>query len=334
MEETPIVKGRVSVLVPCYNGEKYIKRCINSILEQTWNDIELILVDDGSTDSSTHIIEEYRPKIEKKMSRFIYIKQDNMGVGAAMNTALKYFTGEFLSPFDCDDYMMPESLEVRATWLITHPETAVLQSNGYYVSEGNLAACDYKFCESTVAQENIPLFDLIIERKTYNWSGSYMIRSSSWLERCADREIYPSRSGQNLQLLLPAAYNNKCDYIPDCLMRYVSHIGSSSNGDGKPETWIIDALFGYEDIYKAVLKTFLQGKDYEFIVKKVEASFIKTIMQVKLSHGNKSGAKEYYQKLKDTKYCNLDDKIRYYKVMNSVAYYFFRLLRKILSILR
>ena len=79
----------VSLIIPCYNSEKYIGRCLESVLEQTDKDIELILVNDGSTDNSSHIINEYRSKLEHELTKFVYLEQDNQGVGAACNNAFQ-----------------------------------------------------------------------------------------------------------------------------------------------------------------------------------------------------------------------------------------------------
>lgn len=327
-----IIKGRVSVLVPCYNGERFIKRCLDSVLSQTWKDIELIIVNDGSTDDTDKLIQSYNSVIKNKLSRYIYIKQDNMGVGAAINTALKYFSGEFLAPFDCDDYMMPNSLEIRATWLIEHPETAVVQNNGYYVTEDDFNNITRKFSNITTVQENIQLFEQLINGQTYNWPGSYMIRSSIWLKRCPNREIFVSRSGQNMQLLLPASYNHKCDYIPMCLLKYGQHTGSLSNTTQKSETQQISDILGYQDIYQAVLKDFLPDNIYNKYKKKIEVTFTRRVMDIKLSYNNKTDAKKYYKKLKAFGSCSLNDKIRYYKVMNGVMFWLLRIYQKFKSL--
>lgn len=87
----------VSLIIPCYNAEKYIGRCLDSVLNQTDRNIELIVVNDGSTDKTARIIEDYRHVLESDITRFIYISQENEGVGAACNNALKKVTGEFLT---------------------------------------------------------------------------------------------------------------------------------------------------------------------------------------------------------------------------------------------
>lgn len=91
----------ISVIVPVYNVEKYLNKCIKSILNQTYSNLEIILVDDGSTDSSNKICQDWA-KIDK---RIILIKQKNQGAGKARNTALDIATGDFIAFVDSDDYI-------------------------------------------------------------------------------------------------------------------------------------------------------------------------------------------------------------------------------------
>ena len=102
----------ISLIVPCFNGEKYINRCIDSILSQTYNDIELILINDGSTDNTDSLIKNRISEIKKTISRFIYLEQKNQGVGAACNNAFKYITGKYLILLDVDDILMPNSIKL------------------------------------------------------------------------------------------------------------------------------------------------------------------------------------------------------------------------------
>ena len=92
---------KVSVIIPVYNNEKYLKECLESICNQTLSDIEIICVNDGSEDGSLKIIEEYK----KKDDRIILINQDNLGVSAARNNGLKIATGEYIGFVDSDDYV-------------------------------------------------------------------------------------------------------------------------------------------------------------------------------------------------------------------------------------
>ncbi len=95
-----------SIIVPIYNTEKYLSRCIESILEQTFTDFELILVDDGSTDSSYSICQNYA----KDDSRIKVIHKENGGVSSARNIGLEYAKGVYLWFVDSDDYIKPTAL--------------------------------------------------------------------------------------------------------------------------------------------------------------------------------------------------------------------------------
>lgn len=92
---------KVSVIVPVYNAEKTVERCINSILGQTYKNIELIIVNDGSTDSSAEIVNQYC-QVDK---RIVLIEQENEGVSSARNQGLNRATGEWIAFVDADDYL-------------------------------------------------------------------------------------------------------------------------------------------------------------------------------------------------------------------------------------
>lgn len=100
--------GKCSVIVPIYNVEIYLPQCIESILAQTYENVELILVDDGSTDSSGRIAEEYA---KKHSDRILCIHQENRGLSGARNAGLKKADGEYLAFVDSDDYIDSGMLE-------------------------------------------------------------------------------------------------------------------------------------------------------------------------------------------------------------------------------
>ena len=97
---------KVSVITPVYNVETYLRQCLDSVLNQTLRDIEIICVDDGSTDGSAAILEEYAAKD----SRIKVVKQENAGAGAARNAGLSVAKGEWLSILDADDEFSPNML--------------------------------------------------------------------------------------------------------------------------------------------------------------------------------------------------------------------------------
>ena len=93
----------VSIIIPVYNVEGYVERCIRSIMEQSYADLQIIVVDDGSTDGSAGIVEGLAAEDE----RILLIRQENAGVGAARNTGLAAATGKYLTFVDGDDYISP-----------------------------------------------------------------------------------------------------------------------------------------------------------------------------------------------------------------------------------
>lgn len=95
----------VSIIVPIYNGELYIKKCIESLLEQTLQNIEIILIDDGSTDNSKEIIDSYS-KLDKRIKS---IFQKNSGPSTARNIGIKNATGEYITFVDADDWVNKET---------------------------------------------------------------------------------------------------------------------------------------------------------------------------------------------------------------------------------
>ena len=98
---------KISVIMPVYNVENYLAQCLQSVVDQTLKDIEIILVDDGSTDSSLDICKQYA----QKDNRIKIIEQQNQGAGAARNKGLEIATGEYLSILDSDDYFDADMLE-------------------------------------------------------------------------------------------------------------------------------------------------------------------------------------------------------------------------------
>ena len=91
----------ISVIIPVFNAEKYLRRCLDSVLSQTYENLEVILVDDGSTDNSGSICEEYAV-IDKRVRVF---HQVNAGVSSARNQGISLVSGEYLTFLDADDYI-------------------------------------------------------------------------------------------------------------------------------------------------------------------------------------------------------------------------------------
>ena len=94
----------VSVVVPIYNVEKYLRQCLESLVNQNFDDYEIILINDGATDNSMKIAQEF----EDKYKNIKLLSKKNAGLGAARNTGMKYVTGKYVLFVDSDDYVSPE----------------------------------------------------------------------------------------------------------------------------------------------------------------------------------------------------------------------------------
>ena len=93
---------KVSIIVPVYNVEKYIEKCLESLVNQTLEDIEIIIVNDGSKDNSKEIVKQYLEKYPEKM---VYLEKENGGLSDARNFAIPYAKGEYVAFLDSDDYV-------------------------------------------------------------------------------------------------------------------------------------------------------------------------------------------------------------------------------------
>ena len=123
----------ISILMPVYNVDKYIEKTLESIKNQTYSDFEVIMVDDGSTDSSGLICDKWA----QADSRFKVIHKENAGVSAARNTALSLVKGEYIFFMDSDDIIIPETLEELLDALIKNDADISMGTFYYTDADGN-----------------------------------------------------------------------------------------------------------------------------------------------------------------------------------------------------
>lgn len=210
----------VSIIVPCYNGSDTIARAIRGVIQQTYRPIQLILVNDGSTDNSDRIIREMDAEIRAAGIQFDYIVQENLGLGGAVNTGLKYVAGEYLAWADADDELLPESVELRVTFLEHHPEFGSVTSDAFYAED---AAWDTPLGKVTYNPEENNLPDQFLPMllgKSVFCCGCHLIRTEVFRSANGGMEIFPARHGQNWQMLLPVYYSSKHAYLDIPLYKY------------------------------------------------------------------------------------------------------------------
>lgn len=145
--------AKVSLIVPIYNSSEYLNKCIDSLLNQTLKDIEIILINDGSTDKSEKIIKSYNDK------RIKYISKKNEGIGKTRNRGIKEATGEFIAFVDSDDYLNEHFCEYM--YKKAYNDNCELVICNFFEDRGNLYGIKFKDFEDTSLKENPDLLNNI-----------------------------------------------------------------------------------------------------------------------------------------------------------------------------
>ena len=125
---------KISVIIPVYNSEKYLRVCLDSLLNQTFQNFEIICIDDGSTDKSLEILKKY----EKQDNRFKVLMQTHAGAGAARNLGIKSAGGKYIQFLDSDDYFKPDLLAEMFRFAEKHNTDLTICSSGKVDDMGNV----------------------------------------------------------------------------------------------------------------------------------------------------------------------------------------------------
>ncbi len=282
----------VSIIVPCYNGEPFIDRCFASILAQTYKNIEVVVVNDGSTDGSAEKLLSYTEPFKAKGIRLNIVYQPNKGPGAAIDTGLKHITGEYLMLLDIDDLILPEAVECLVSAF--SEDIALVRCDGFCVNESDIDKPIRKFTEADTKDSNTTLFEALVYGTTYNWAGSYMVKAEKLFEFYPDKSIYPSRYGQNLQMLMPVAYKGKDAFVDKPLMKYVLRDGSLSHGSNTAK-----CILGYMNIRLTLLDTiFEDDRKKEVYKKSVRIQSNNLLLELYCTEGNMAEAKKTFSAMK------------------------------------
>lgn len=239
-------KGLVSIITPCYNGENFIGRLLDSVLQQNYPQIEMFVVDDGSTDETKNIINQYKEKFINKGYNLTYIFQTNSGQATAINNALKFINGEYFTWPDADDfYAEPNAISsfVKAFESLSE-DYSLVRCESKFVNENTLdKITSRKFGVDT---ENV-LVPILDGRESAGVAGTYMTRMATFDKVYPLRHIYDGRKPQNYQLILPLAYIGKCYTINEELFSILVRSSSHSRHEESYNEHIED-VNGYMDI--------------------------------------------------------------------------------------
>lgn len=208
------VKGRVSVITPVYNGERHLHRLLESVLAQSWDDVEMILVDDGSQDGTLGAAGAFRDRFRARGFSYQIISAEHRNASAAINRALPLVTGEFLVWPDSDDALHPDSILRRASFLREHPQYQCVRSLPSYRGEDGAPAPPQENLRPADGEE---LFFPVLKGESFVCCGCYMLRCQAFFSIYPQRRIPECDWGQNFQMLLPFLYRHRCPTLPEAL---------------------------------------------------------------------------------------------------------------------
>lgn len=175
-----------SVIIPTYNRYQLTKRAINSVLKQTYNDYELIIINDGSTDKSQQLEADYKEKIK-------FITIHNSGVSAARNCGIKKAQGNYIALLDSDDEWLPDKLTQHKLYIDTHPHICIHQSDEMWIRNGKRVNPMHKhrkragdIFHDSLERCLISPSSVVIERSLFNTYGLF----DENLPACEDYDLW------------------------------------------------------------------------------------------------------------------------------------------------
>lgn len=228
--EAVLEEGLVSLISPCYNVAKYLPRFFDSLLQQTYDRLHVILIDDGSTDETWDVIERYVPLLKARGYEVDTIRQSNQGQSVALQVGLQYVKGEFFSWPDPDDFLFPDSISRRVAILRSQPDdVALVRCNAVCIREEDDAEIGYYMPAGQDVYVYDRFFRDVLLRKTFLGAMCCLAKTRSFLDINPAREIYTRKdAGQNWQLLLPLGYHFRTVETSEVLCGYLVRSTSHS----------------------------------------------------------------------------------------------------------
>lgn len=253
----------VSLITPCYNSEAYVSRLLDSVMSQDYPKIEMIAVDDESTDGTVDIIQSYVPLFEKKGFTLTLLRQNHSGQSEAINLALKHVSGKYLAWPDSDDfYSKPNSISKLVSALKLSDKTVgAVRCLPCYVDENGKITEDLKHKEYNFDKEWL-FEDAAKENNGFRYlSGGFMVKMDAFDKCTHNRSISTARNaGQNYQLLLPILHDFKCITVKEQLITIVIRSDSHSRGQYSTFTEMQIRLNDFKKVYEETIDS-IKGID-------------------------------------------------------------------------
>lgn len=198
----------VSVIIPLYNTENYISETVNSVLNQTYSNFELIIINDGSTDKSLELVTEFA----KKDNRIKIINQVNSGVASARNIGIKHCNGDYLFFLDSDDLWLPKNIELRIEY--------IKKNNAEWI----FGAIDLIGEKSELLNNQILGKDGTILNDLLSWNGNVITTPSTVTlkKKCIEKTLFDENlsTAADQDFAIQLASNYKGMYFPTPTIRY------------------------------------------------------------------------------------------------------------------
>lgn len=234
------MKQTVSILVPVYNVENYVGKCLDSLLAQTWPDIEIVLINDGSTDSSLQICEDYA----RKHSNIHIYSYPNSGISRTRNRALSHATGEFIMFVDSDDFIDPEMVSTMMETI--NRENLDLVQCGFRM--------DYRFFtlyrpgSGRGCWDNITALQMLAKGKKFNNYPWGKITRKSCFDGVAFPEDMPGFE-DTYTIFKSFANAKRVGTIPNRFYHYVQRRGSLTNRMSLQTVYLMRKAYFYQEDY-------------------------------------------------------------------------------------
>jgi alpha-1,3-rhamnosyltransferase len=205
----------VTVVVPSYNHAQFVTQCIESVIAQDYANIELIIIDDGSTDHSVAVIESLLPGCRQRFARFEFRSRPNKGLAATLNDALSWAEGEYFSMLSSDDVMLPEKTSRLLHELAHEPDVAGVFSGCEYIDENG----------QLIGAENHSLayftFDDVLAHRHFLQTPTQLLRTNRMRE--VDGYLGSVYIEDWYMWLKLTEAGHKLKNIPDYLVQYRYH---------------------------------------------------------------------------------------------------------------
>jgi glycosyltransferase involved in cell wall biosynthesis len=207
---------KVSVVLPVYNGERFIGAAIQSVLDQTFRDFELVVVDDGSTDNTGTIVHGLKGPL-------IYHRQENQGAGAARNAGVALAQGEWIAFMDADDIWDTRKLSTQFEYLEKHPNASFVHCDMDLIdSEGNLI--EEGFLSAAVARRKRRgrrnLVSLAFDDQPFPYPSTVMCKRELFLRTGGFNPRFGKNYHEDFELFARMAHISPIHFMPQNLVRY------------------------------------------------------------------------------------------------------------------